>query len=450
MAGYGTLVTYFIVQKNAHAYIPVLVEGVISSPMVNNMASFFRTYEVLVAWCVPQGWQAMPEQIRRARLTVGFAAAAIIVFPMYVITHRMFGDVMGSNLTIIATILFALTPVALRKTQSIAFAANLALVTLSVLTTYFAVMQGGLVSPSMIPKAVIPVVAQMLAGRRSAIVWLCIELSTVTIIAFLHMQGHVFLQTVPSDWMLFDRFTQMSGIIATLFILFFLSESARRQAFTELNEEKKKTDLLLYNTLPAAIVNRMKRGEGRIAEYFPGVTVLFADLVGFTKLSGERTPAEVVALLDSLFSALDELAVKHKVEKIKTIGDCYMVASGLPEHVPDHCKRIAEFALDMLVAISLLRVRLQAEHIAFRIGIHTGEVVAGVIGSSKLTYDLWGDTVNTASRMESHGEPGRIHVSKEVYEILKNDPRFIFDDRGVIDVKGKGRLRTYFLRPQIT
>lgn len=406
-------------------------------------------YECTILWCVPPAWHSIPEQMRQARLTVGFAIAAMIVFPFYGVTHRLFHDVLGSNLTFLATLIFAAIPFVLRRTQSTAFSANLALGTLYILTTYFSVMQGGLISPSMIPKAVTPVVAQMLAGRRSSIAWVIIEVSTISIIALLHTQGHEFLQTVPDGWMLFDRFTQMSGIVATLFILFFLSESARRQAFSALEEEKKKTDVLLYNTLPIGIVNRMKKGEERIAEYFPGVTVLFADLVGFTKLSGERTPAEIVSLLDSLFSALDELAKKHGVEKIKTIGDCYMVASGLPEPTPDHCKRIAEFALDMLVAIALLRVRLQAEHIAFRIGMHTGEVVAGVIGSSKLTYDLWGDTVNTASRMESHGEPGRIHVSKEVYELLKHDVRFSFEDRGTMEVKGKGRLRTYFLRPNI-
>jgi class 3 adenylate cyclase len=194
----------------------------------------------------------------------------------------------------------------------------------------------------------------------------------------------------------------------------------------------------------------MKAGETRIAEHFSDVTVLFADVVGFTKLSSHVNPRELVELLDAVFTALDALAAKHGLEKIKTIGDAYMVVCGVPVPMEDHCERVARFAAEMQGVIDEVRSRWAVEGkelgthaITMRVGIHIGEVIAGIIGSQKFTYDLWGDTVNTASRMESHGEPGKIHVSEEVFETLKE--KFVFEERGEIEVKGKGAMRTWFL-----
>ncbi|MCU0426047.1 MAG: hypothetical protein MUF71_10525 [Candidatus Kapabacteria bacterium] len=222
-----------------------------------------------------------------------------------------------------------------------------------------------------------------------------------------------------------------------------------------LARERERSERLLLSVLPAVIAERMKSGETHIAEHFPAVTVLFADVVGFTKLSANVNPQELVELLDALFSALDALAAKHGLEKIKTIGDAYMVVAGVPVPVDDHTERVARFALEMQSALDAVRMQwvlegkeLGAHKIQMRVGIHTGEAVAGVIGTSKFAYDLWGDTVNTASRMESHGEAGKIHVSEEIYQTLKD--KFVFEERGEIEVKGKGVLRTYYLMGTIT
>jgi class 3 adenylate cyclase len=219
---------------------------------------------------------------------------------------------------------------------------------------------------------------------------------------------------------------------------------------TLLARERERSERLLLSVLPAPIAERMKAGETRIAEHFAGVTVLFADIVGFTKRSANVNAQELVELLDALFSALDLLAAKHGLEKIKTIGDAYMVVCGVPVPIEDHAERVALFALEIHSILDAVRLRwvlegkeLGATPIRMRIGIHTGEAVAGVIGTSKFSYDLWGDTVNTASRMESHGETGRVHVSEEVYEVLKDT--FVFEERGEIDVKGKGAMQTWFL-----
>jgi class 3 adenylate cyclase len=210
---------------------------------------------------------------------------------------------------------------------------------------------------------------------------------------------------------------------------------------TQLHDESER---LLLNVLPAPIAVRLKSGERAIADHYDSVTVLFADIVGFTKLSQTVSAQDLVEGLNGIFGEFDALAAKYGLEKIKTIGDAYMVAGGLPERSQDHTECVARFALAMQQMMNSAAVTNKlGGRVQVRIGIHTGEAVAGVIGTSKLSYDLWGDTVNTASRMESHGEAGKIHVSAECFNVLKH--QFTFEARGEIEVKGKGVMRTWFL-----
>jgi len=215
-----------------------------------------------------------------------------------------------------------------------------------------------------------------------------------------------------------------------------------QQAFQQLETEQRKSEQLLLNVLPKPIADRLKQNTEVIADSFSQVTILFADIVGFTKMSTRIPPRKLVELLNEIFSAFDELAVNHGLEKIKTIGDAYMVVGGLPVERPDHAEAIAEMALDMQEAIARIDIK-HREAFCMRIGIHTGPVVAGVIGTHKFIYDLWGDSVNIASRMESHGIPGCIQVSQATYEILQD--KYIFEKRGTIPVKGRGDMTTYFL-----
>ncbi|MBO9999144.1 MAG: response regulator [Cyanobacteria bacterium SID2] len=218
----------------------------------------------------------------------------------------------------------------------------------------------------------------------------------------------------------------------------------RKLADEALKAEKQKSEHLLLNILPRAIVDRLKQLEGPIADRFDNATVLFADIVGFTALASQTSPVELVNLLNQIFSIFDRLAEKHGLEKIKTIGDAYMVAGGLPVPRPDHAEAIANMALDMLEAISNFQLDLHTPvQIQIRAGINSGPVVAGVIGIKKFIYDLWGDAVNVASRMESTGVPGRIQVTSDTYDRLKD--RFIFEERGIVSVKGKGEMTTYWL-----
>lgn len=217
----------------------------------------------------------------------------------------------------------------------------------------------------------------------------------------------------------------------------------QEQAYLQkLAEEQSKSERLLLNILPGPIAQRLKQGESTIADSFAEVTVMFADLVGFTKLSTHLSPAELVELLNEIFSAFDELADRYGLEKIKTIGDAYMVVGGLPRPSDNHAEAIAEMAIDIQATIAKMRAKGDRP-LSIRIGIHTGPVEAGVIGTKKFTYDLWGDTVNTASRMESQGVPGGIQVTVATYDRLRD--KYVFEPRGVIPVKGKGDMMTYLL-----
>ncbi|HEY9657342.1 MAG TPA: adenylate/guanylate cyclase domain-containing protein, partial [Allocoleopsis sp.] len=228
--------------------------------------------------------------------------------------------------------------------------------------------------------------------------------------------------------------------------VFFHDITLRKQTETALRLAQEKSDRLLLNIIPKPIVDRLKQDSAAIADNFDDVTVLFADIVGFTELSSQVTPIELVGLLNRIFSRFDQLAEKHGLEKIKTIGDAYMVAGGLPEPRSDHAAAIARMAIDMQCEIAQFTTR-ENQSIALRIGIHTGPVVAGVIGSRKFSYDLWGDTVNIASRMESCGVGGGIQVTASTYERLCD--QYLFEPRGVISVKGKGEMTTYWLKGQV-
>lgn len=234
----------------------------------------------------------------------------------------------------------------------------------------------------------------------------------------------------------------ITGVTLTCFLMLRYFVGERERALDALDKEHARSERLLLNVLPASIATRLKASNEVIADAFADVTVLFADIVNFTPLAGRVLPEDLVRLLDSLFSDFDALADRFGLEKIKTIGDAYMVAGGLPAERPDHARAVADMALEMNVCVATRGAEM-GNRFALRIGMDSGPVVAGVIGRKKFIYDLWGDTVNTASRMESHGLPGKIHVTGRTREHLLDG--FTFESRGEIEIKGKGPMTTYFL-----
>jgi len=237
------------------------------------------------------------------------------------------------------------------------------------------------------------------------------------------------------------------SIVFTLLALF---AKQRHDALAALRVEQDKAETLLLNILPRSIAEKLKSDTQTIADSFSSASILFADVVDFTPLSQRLPAADVVGMLDRLFSYFDLLAERYGLEKIKTIGDCYMVAAGVPTPRADHAQAIARMALDMREAMG------DADAVGdlgleLRIGINSGPVVAGVIGRKRFLYDLWGDAVNTASRMESHGSPGRIQITRATHELLQDE--FVCESRGTLEVKGKGAMETWYLvgpRPAVT
>ena len=276
-----------------------------------------------------------------------------------------------------------------------------------------------------------PLAALVFSDVRSALRWYAAYVVVFLGSGFAGELVGAVSPTVPrwfTTTMLALNVTVGGTIVFTLLAVF---ARQRRDAQT-------RADDLLLNILPRSIADRLKAETRTIADQFDSASILFADVVDFTPLADRLPPTEVVALLDRLFSHFDELADRYGLEKIKTIGDCYMVAAGVPSARPDHARVLAQMALDMQEAMRSLDLGLE-----LRIGINSGPVVAGVIGRKRFLYDLWGDAVNTASRMESHGTSGRIQITRATKELL--DDEFVCEPRGAIPVKGKGEIEAWYL-----
>jgi class 3 adenylate cyclase len=286
--------------------------------------------------------------------------------------------------------------------------------------------------------------------------------SGVMLWALISPLGALVLSPRPMPWFVaYLALTALSGVLesvlspaavpAALSVLFFVLNVSGVSVvvyfllryFTRgFAAERDKSERLLLNVMPASIARRLKNGERPLADRFDEAAVLFADLVGFTPMSEQLPPEAVVELLDDLFSSFDEMAEKRGLEKIKTVGDAYVVVGGVPEPSLGAAEEVADMALEMMSVVSAQSAP-NGGSLSLRIGIDIGPVVAGVIGQRKFSYDLWGDTVNTASRMESHGVAGQIQVTPRAYRRLNN--HFQFEPRGPLVVKGKGRISPYLL-----
>jgi len=232
------------------------------------------------------------------------------------------------------------------------------------------------------------------------------------------------------------------GTSAVAFTVLASFAAQRNAALTALRAEQARSEALLTNVLPSSIAQRLKVATGSIADHVGSASIVFADIVDFTPFAEGLSAAEVVGTLDKLFSHFDALVERHGLEKIKTIGDCYMAAAGVPDPCDDHASRAARLALDMRAAVATPTMAGEGG-LVLRIGINSGPVTAGVIGTKRFLYDLWGDTVNTASRMESSGTPGEIQVTRATYELLKD--AFVCRRRGTVPIKGKGEMETWYL-----
>jgi adenylate cyclase len=374
------------------------------------------------------------ERLRKATLTL----APLLVIPMasvWVVTYWLFRLPLSAAIPFAYQVVSAVSLLLFLRTKRYRAFRFIQLLLMLLLPFLLQLSLGGFVASSgvILWSLVSPLGALMFSGRAQGVRWLAAFLALTAVAAAV-------------DPALPDRASEIpGGVVVAFFALNFIGVSAvcfvlLHYFVRERERAKERSERLLLNVLPAPIAARLKVAERAIADGFEEATVLFADIEGFTRLSERLSPGRVVEILDGIFSAFDELAKEHGLEKIKTIGDAYMVAGGIPISRPNHAEAVADMALAMLERCRELDADLR---LALRIGMDTGPVVAGVIGRSKFIYDLWGDTVNTASRMESHGIPGHIQVTERTYRRLRDD--FLFRSRGTVEVKGKGPMATYLL-----
>ncbi len=312
--------------------------------------------------------------------------------------------------------------------------ANVLLATVVLENAVPTVLLGGVLEAELtIAWTILAVIGALIAfDRRAALAWFVTVVISMALGALLPEWVEPVAEAGP---------TSVSSMMATLIGLSVFSYAGMAYFVRQRDRFQKESDDLLHNILPDEIATRLKTDQSMIADDFEEASVLFADVVGFTPMSAKMAAPELVGLLNELFTSLDDIVQELGLEKIKTVGDEYMAAAGVPRPRPDHAHAIAELALR--IRDHCADHRFSGHDLSLRIGIHSGPVVAGIVGTHKFAYDMWGDTVNTASRMESHGVPGSIQISRATYDIIRDD--YSCERRGTVDVKGMGQTETFFL-----
>jgi guanylate cyclase len=390
-----------------------------------------------LAWLVRIGMDPDDDddiQLQKSLLTV-CAFPFVFAGAAWAVTYIFLGEVLAGIIPLSYAVISLFSIIHFGLTRRYHFF-RFSQLTLILLLPFLLMMAlGGFVNGSaVILWALICPLGALLFGDPSyAVRWLLAFMGLVVLSGFL--QPFVgFTNNLSPGTIIFFFVVNLIAVGSLIFLMVFYFVG-RKNWFQE------KSETLLLNILPKEIVSILKNEPHTIADYFEGASILFADLVNFTPLSATMTPIELVELLNEVFSHFDLLVEKHGLEKIKTIGDCYMVASGVPRPRSDHAQVLTTMALEMRDYVN--HHEFCGRKLSFRIGLNSGPVVAGVIGRKKFSYDLWGDAVNTASRMESHGEEGSIQITRATYELIKDD--FVCEPHGSLKVKGKGEMEVWFV-----
>jgi guanylate cyclase len=374
-------------------------------------------------------------QAGRRRIVIGyivFGVPARVVFGIDAIAGGR--PIVGSTNLLAAAVPAIALVVLARRPRWFVGIVNVLLAAIVLENLIPTVMLGGVIEAELtIAWTILAVIGALIAlDRRAAFAWF------VAVLA-----GMISAAVLP-EWIEPVTATDAAAVgdlMATLIGVAIFSYAGMAYFVRQRDRFQKESDDLLHNILPDEIATRLKAEHTMIADAYEAASVLFADVAGFTPMSAGMSPPELVGMLNTVFTTFDGFVAELGLEKIKTVGDEYMAAAGVPHERPDHAHAIAELALR--IRDHCAEHRFDGHHIEMRIGLHSGPVVAGIVGTHKFAYDLWGDAVNTASRMESHGIPGSIQISAATHELIRND--FVCERRGTIEVKGKGDMQTYFL-----
>jgi guanylate cyclase len=373
-------------------------------------------------------------RLRKALLVlISIAILPIAVF--WGVLYLVLGSPVGYVPLVYALILAAAVLV-FTRTRNAEFLLTVNLVDIVLAPTISMIPLGGFIGASAVGiwGLLAPMGALVFSGIRSSIRWYA---AWVVIFLACGILGELYGGDSGLPYWFTTTMLALNIVVGGTFVFALLAFFAQQR-----QDAQERADNLLLNILPRSIAEKLKDRPQTIADQFGAASILFADVADFTPTVEKLAPAEVVGLLDQLFSEFDTLTEKYDLEKIKTIGDCYMAAAGIPTPRADHAQALANLALDMVDAM-LSNKDVAELGLQLRIGLNSGPVVAGVIGRKRFLYDLWGDAVNIASRMESHGTPGRIQISEATYDLLKDD--FVCEARGPVEVKGKGEMNTWYL-----
>jgi len=381
-------------------------------------------------------------RLQKTLLTLG-SCMFILAGTLWSILYFSFGERLAGAIPLGYTLISSLSLVIFHWTHRYRIFLFIQLLLILFLPFLLMIALGGFIKSSAVIlwSLLSPLGAMLFAGPSPALRWLTAYLGLAVVSGYFEFFPLVSSSLSPTIITIF--FVLNIGVVSTIAIFllaYFVGEKNR--LFTLLRGEQVKSENLLLNILPKEIAAILKNESRTIAEQYPEASILFADMVGFTPLSARLAPVEVVELLNEAFSYFDSLLDKYNVEKIRTIGDSYMVASGVPRRRHDHAQALTHMALDMREFIASHTFK-NGHRVSFRIGINSGPVIGGVIGKRKFVYDVWGDPVNVASRMESHGMGGSIQITRATYELIKDD--FICEPRGSVDVKGKGEMEVWLV-----
>lgn len=391
------------------------------------------------------------EDIRRSRLISNVTLLSCCSTASYIAVCSIANYKVGVVTLCITLALGIIQFILFKLNFSYRFCANLYLAnTFLFAITINAYYMGGLYSPNLMWYALIDIFALLLLGLTvDTYIWVALSIAAIMYFVVNAYYGKQFPAAFDTRYNFIATASNITGIPILVFAVASVFERTSRSALLRLNGEKQRSEKLLLNILPESIAGRLKDGEKQIADYFDEASIVFIDIVSFSTISAKADPKKMVDLLNDLFTHMDKINARYGLEKIKTIGDCYMAVSGIPKKRPDHAKQAFLFALDVLKELNSYHVPgLTTDHVRFRVGLHCGPVIAGVIGEQKFIYDLWGDAVNTASRMETYGVPGHIHCTDHFKQTLEQQGVGVsaFSDRGITDIKGIGNTHTWLLK----
>jgi class 3 adenylate cyclase len=406
-----------------------------------------------IDYFIPESYNREEEAYRKAS-TLVWTLVVMYLFTMnYVATSFFIGYDMGMWTEFIGSFVYIGMFFLFKNTGNIKLVSNITIGCATICIAICAWFSGGYHS-GVFPWLAFPaIVVMLISDKNSGWFWLAINVAIVLTFSVLDINGYVFTEDYNLEFKGLFEIICYVGLVVILFLIAVVFENTKNRAFALLDEknkqiqaEKKRSEDLLLNVLPDSIAERLKKGETPIADYFEEAAIVFIDISNFTTLSGDNPPKYIVEMLNEIFTAFDKLCTKYNLEKIKTIGDCYMAVSGVPEKSADSIEKTTQFALEALETMKAYKTK-DGRTINCRVGLGSGPVVAGVIGEQKFIYDLWGDSVNIAARMESTGVENFIHCSDAFKQRLEETSNMSYDftDRGKIDVKGIGSMRTWLI-----